>query len=445
MVKTTADLVSSVLRRCGENQDSSSPYYQQAIDYLDQIHNTVITGGSEFNLDVDEPWVWARARRPLVLEIQPYYSAGSVSLTQGSVSGTFSSAPTLSLEKYFIKLDSGPEVYRIVSHAANSTSFSLDAAFPQTSTAGATFKAYLLDYDLVNGYIVIDPENDTMDFIESGTTVLSASVTHGSYTPSGLATAVAAALNAAGTHTNTYSVTYDTNQRLYTVISALNGTGSPVFQPQAAGTNSYRSTWNTLGYDFLNLTGAGTYTATYPQSTVIRLLGPARAYYGSFYNYGDVQGLIAGMDPLAFDNACPLSSIKMGTPTNFSVIREKNDGTQTIRLNKFTDRKMRIEFEHVGIPKALQNNTASVPLLPRKFIRILEYGAAFYVLTDKRDQKAQQYFTIAQQTLQSMLKFNRKELERIGKNFGNVIARPDLMPDRSHSRLNNYGYTLGIE
>lgn len=445
MVKTTADLVSSVLRRCGENSDSSSPYYQQAIDYLDQIHNTVITGGSEFNLDVDEPWVWAKARRPLVLEIQPYYSTGSVSLTQGSSSGTFSAAPTISLEKYFLKLDSGPEVYRIASHAANSTGFSLDAAFPQTSATGATFKAFLLDYDLVNNYIVIDSENDTMDFIESGTTVLTATIAHGSYTPASLTNAVASALNSAGTHGNSYSVTYDSNQRLFTVTSNLGGSGSPVFQPQPISSNYYRSTWNTLGYDFLTLTGAGTYTGTYPHSTVIRLLGPARAYYGSFYNYGDVQGQVAGMDPLAFDNTNPLSGAKIGTPTNFAVIREKPDGTQTIRLNKFTDRRMRMEFEYVSVPKALQNNAMSIPLIPRKFIRVLEYGAAFYIMLDKRDQKADKYFTIAQQALQSMMKFNRKELERIGKNFGNVIARPDLMPDRSHSRLNNYGYTLGIE
>lgn len=445
MVRTTADLVSSVLRRCGELTTSSSPYYQQAIDYLDQIHATVITGGNEFNLEVDEPWVWARARKPLVLEIQPYYGTGSVSLTQGSVSGTFSSAPSYSVSGYLIKLDNGPEVYKIAQHTASSTAFSLDAAFPQTTVAGATFKAFLIDYDLVNAYITIDQENDRLDFIESGTTVLTGAITQGVYTPATLATAVASALNAAGTHSNTYTCTYDTIQRLYTVTSALNGTGTPIFQPQGAGTNSYRSGWLALGFDYSNQTGSASYVSTYPHSTVVRLVGPGRAYYGSFYNYGEIQGLLAGTDSLSLDKDFPISSIKMGTPTNFAVVREKNDGTQTIRINKFVDRKMRIELEYVPIPRSLQNNAASIPLIPRKFIRVLEYGAAFYILLDKRDSKADKYYTIAQQTLQSMMKFNRKELERIGKDFGNVIARADMLPDRSHSRLNNYGYTLGVD
>lgn len=444
-VRTTADLVSSVLRRCGENQDSSSPYYQQALDYLEQIHNTVITGGNEFNLEVDEPWIWARARKPLVLEIQPYYGTGSVSLTQGSVSGTFSAAPSYSVSGYFIKLDNGPEVYRIAQHTGASTSFSLDAAFPQTSVTGATFKAFLLEYSLINSYVTIDSENDKLDFIESGTTVITASIAQGVYTPTTLATAVASGLNTATTHSNTYTCTYDTLQRVFTVVSALNGTGSPIFSPQGAGTNAYRSGWNILGFDYSNLSGAATYTGSYPLSTVVRLVGPGRCYYGTFYNYGETQGLLSGIDALSMDKNFPLSLIKMGTPTEFAIIREKNDGTQIIRVNKFTDRKMRVELEHIGYPKALQNNAASVPLLPRKFIRLLEFGAAYYVLTDKRDAKAQQYYSLAQQTLQSMMKFNRKELERIGKNYGNVIARPDMMPDRKASRINNYGYTMGTE
>jgi hypothetical protein len=440
-VRTSADLVSSVLRRCGENSDSTSPYYQQAIDYLDQIHSTVITGGNEFNLEVDEPWVWARARKPLVLEIQPYYATGSVSLTQGSVSGTFSSAPSYSTSGYFLKLDSGPEIYRIAQHTASSTSFSLDAAFPQTTVTGATFKAFKLDYDLVNDYITIDSENDRLDFIESGTTVLTGAITQGVYSPSGLATAVAAALNSAGTHTNTYSCSYDTIQRLFTVTSNLGGTGTPIFQPQGAGTNYYRSAWNTLGFDYSNQTGASSYTSTYAHSTIVRLIGPARCYYGTSYNYGESQGLVTGIDALSMEKNFPLSQVSAGTPTEFCVIREKSDGTQVIRLNKFTDRKMRFEVDHVAYPKSLLNNSASIPLIPRKFIRLLEFGATFYVLTDKRDAKAQSYYSLAQQTLQSMMKFNRKELERIGKNFGNIVARPDMVPDKRRYFL--FGYDSG--
>lgn len=405
----------------------------------------MITGGSEFNLEVDEPWIWARARRPLVLEIQPAYTTGSVTLTQGSESGTFSSAPSASLEGYFLKLDNGPEIYRIAQHTAASTAFEIDAAFPQTSVSGQAYHAFLTDYDLVGTYITIDSTNDKLDFIETGTTVVTATIAHGSYLPADLATAVASALNSAGTHSNTYTASYDTIQRLFSVTSALNGTGSPIFKPQGAGTNFYRSAWNTLGYDYANASSSGTQTAIYPHSTVIRLTSGGRCYYGNFFNYGDTQGEVTGLDALALEREFPLSAIKAGTPTAFGIIGEKSDGTLRIRINKYpTDKKLRMEFEHISFPKDLQNNAASIPLIPRKFIRILEYGAAFYLLTDKRDTKAQTYFQIAQQTLQSMLKFNRKQLERMSRNFGNVIARTDLMPDKRRQRANLYGYDADI-
>lgn len=439
--RTSADLVSSVLRRCGENQDSTSNYYQQAIDYLNQIHHTVITGGSEFNLEVDEPWVWASARRPIVLEIQPAHTTGSVTLTQGSESGTFSSAPSSSLEGYYLKLNNGPEVYRIAQHTAASAAFELDAAFPQTTVTGQTFLALKLEYDLSDSYIVIDSSNDKLDFIESGTTVLTGTLVHGSYLPADLATAVAVALNAAGTHSNTYSASYDSLRKLFSATSALNGTGTPIFKPQGAGTNYYRSAWDTLGYDFENLTSAATQTAVYSLSAVTRLVQPARCYYVDGRNAGQ-QGIIPAVDQLILDRDYPLSRLVSGVPTAYAAVAEYPNGAHTVRFNKYPDRKMRVEFEYIPVPKDLKDSSASIPLIPRKFIRVLEYGAAFYILTDKRDSKAQTYFQIAQQTLQAMKKFNFNELKNTGRNYGNVIARRDLMCDRDRNPL--YGYDKDV-
>jgi hypothetical protein len=438
--RTTADLVLSVLRRCGEVPNSNSPYYQQAIDYLNQINHTVITGGNEFNIDVDEPWVWARARRPLILELQPAYTTGSVTIAQGSNTGTFSTAPTFSVEGWFLRLNNGPELYKIAQHTASSVNFSLDAAFPQTSVTGQVFSCFKLDYELNGTYVVIDAQNDSLDFIVSGTTVLTATIPHGSYTPADLATAAAAALQAAD-GARTYTGSYDSLLRYYSITSNL--AAAAVFKPQGAGPNSYRSAWDTLGFDYLNYSSAAIQTSTYPHSSVIRLVEPARCYYSNLLVYSDQTNNIAGCDPLAFDRDFPLNYVRQGVPTNFCVIREKNNATLTVRFNRYPDKKMRVEFEHVPTPKDLQNNSASVPLLPRKFIRALEYGACFYLLTDKRDDKAQAYFQIAQVTLQSMIKFNRKELEKIGRNFGYVIARPDLTDKGKYRRPNLYGYDSG--
>ena len=240
----------------------TSPLQAAALLYLNQIHNTVITGGNELEVDVDESWIWARARRPLILNLNPPVTAGNVTLTLGSTAGTFSANPQVngasaSVEGWYLKPDNGPEIYRIIQHTSGATTFALDAAFPQTSYA-STFHCFQLEYDLIPAYLVADNFNDTLDFIESGTTVLSGTITHGSYTPAGYATAVAAALNAAGTHGNTYSASYDTLQRLFTVTSALNGTGTPIFTLKGNGTNFYRSGWNELGFDYLTQSGTGT-------------------------------------------------------------------------------------------------------------------------------------------------------------------------------------------
>lgn len=451
--RTTADLVDGVLQRSGEVPSSvgtPNPTRQaQALLYLNQIHHNLVIGGSELNIDVDEPWTWARSRRPIILKLNPAITTGSVSLTYGSVGGTFSSAPQLvgsniSVEGWHIKPDNCPEIYKIAQHTSGSTSFQLDAPFPQ-NTASNTFRMFQLDYNLITSTLIVDSQNDTLDFIESGTTVLSASVPHGAYTQAALATAVATALNAAGTHTNTYSCTYDTNQRLFTVSSNLGGTGSPVFQPQGASPNSYRSCWELIGFDYTNFTGASSYTSLYADSTVVRFSQAARIFFGNTMFWDNQTGQMSLLDPVAFDRTYPLVDIQAGAPDSFTILHEKNNYTLTIRLNKYpmsntNVQSMRVEFEHMPEPKDLYNNQYSVPKIPRKYIRILEYGAAYYLLKDKSDSKASEYLQIAQQTLQGMMKSNRKELEKAGTNFGNVIARPDLMPQNRKRRPNIYGY-----
>jgi hypothetical protein len=304
---------------------------------------------------------------------------------------------------------------------------------------------FQLDYPVIRTNMIVDSSNNTLDFIETGTTVLTATIPAGSYAQAALATAVATALNAAGTSGNTYSCTYDTNQRLFTVSSALNGSGSPIFQPQGASANYYRSGWSLLGFDYANLTGSASYTGPYPDSTVARFTQAARIFFGASAFLGQSTGQIALLDPIAFDRSYPLIALRAGAPECFTVLQEKSNYTQTVRFNRYIIpntnlNTMRIEFDHTPEPKDLFNSQYSIPLVPRKYIRILEYGAAFYLLKDKTDSKASEYLQIAQQTLQAMLKNNRREQEKASLNFGNVIARPDLMPGKRRYRVNDYGY-----
>lgn len=450
--RTTADILDGVLQRCGEvpsTLGTPNPAMQaRALLYLNQIHHNLVIGGSELNIEVDEPWVWARARRPIIIQLNPAISSGSVALDYGSVAGIFNTPPqqdgvNISVQGWHIQPDNCPEIYKITQHTSGSVNFQLDNPFNQFS-ASSTFKMFQLDYDLIRSVLIIDSENDTLDFSEDGVTTLTATLPHGSFTQAALASATAVALNAAPRVLNTYTCSYDVNQRYFTIGSDLSAMGS-VFQIFGASPNSYRSGWEVLGFDYATQSGAGSYTGIYPDSSIVRFAQAARIFFGSTLFWGQETGQVALMDPVAFDRSYPLVEIRAGAPQYFTVLREKSNYTLSIRFNRYcmsntNVNTMRIEFEHLAEPKDLQNSQYSIPLIPRKFIRILEYGAAYYLLKDKSDNKAAEYLQIAQQTLMGMMKTNRKELEKASRNFGNVIARPDLMPEKRRYRVNDYGY-----
>jgi hypothetical protein len=80
-----------------------------------------------------------------------------------------------------------------------------------------------------------------------------------------------------------------------------------------------------------------------------------------------------------------------------------------------------------------------VPLLPRKYSDILEYGAAALLLLDKEDTKSSVYEGLAGRQLKAMQENNKAELYKTGRNFGEVVPRSDLQSDRRQGL--RYGYT----
>ncbi len=450
--RTTSDLLDGVLRRCGEMTaaQGTSPRLTSALVYLNQLHQTIISGGNELNIDVDENWTWAKQRRPLVISLNPSITAGTVAFTQGSASGTFSAAPTVngssaSLSDWQIRVQGTSEIYTITSHTAGATAFQIDSAFPQTTVTAANYSAFQLDYDLVPSYLVVDQHNNILDYIANSVSlaVNSATLAQGTYSLSGLATQVATAMNAVADG-NTYTSTYDSIQRNYTVVSNTAGTNG-CFRPQGAGTNYYRSGWDLLGFDYTNTTGASSYVSTYPQGSIVRLSQPARVYAGYNFYYNQADGQVGAMDPVAFDRAYPLIDVNQGTPTAFCLVQQTRTGRWKVRFNKYlsTTQNMRVEFDYIQDPRDLFNNAASIPLIPKSYRKVLEFGASYYLCLDKNDSRANSYLGIAQQALNAMKKANRRELERTGKDFGAVVARLDLAPNKRRQRMNDYGYTFG--
>lgn len=427
----------AALRKAGETTNGNSPYETDALEYLNFVHYTLLAGGTipigkDTTVEIDEVFPWALSRTPLILELQPKYETGSVSLTQGSEAGTFSSAPSASYEGWYMKIDGRSEVFRIAQHTAASANFELDSIYPDSTGSALTFEVFKLDYDLIPTHITVDATNNKIEFQETSGTTLTGTITSGVYAISDYATAVKTAMDAAGA--STYTVTYSSTTRLFTIASNRTG-GGGVFILVGTGSNAKYGAHRTLGFDDVNSTDASSVASTYRFGGIARLVQPFEVHKGS----GE-EGQIFGIDPAAFKSNFPLSQIQEGIPERFCVFYEDEDGLMKVRFNAFPKNKTRFIVQFVPVPRDLKDSSASVPLIPRKFISVLEDAAAFRILLDKSDDRAQVYAQLAQGTLNAMVSQHRGGLERTGKYFGQIVSRPDNMRRFRRRNLFNYGY-----
>ena len=146
--ESTEDLINSVLRNCGENVDSDSPYRDTALEYLDRFHKAFHSGSTLFDINFGDVWTWAKEKHPNVLILKPAYRTGAISLTNGSPSGTFDTPPSEDLSGWFIKVDGRPEVFRIISNDSPFADFTIDSDYTDETGASLGFTAFKLDYDL---------------------------------------------------------------------------------------------------------------------------------------------------------------------------------------------------------------------------------------------------------------------------------------------------------
>jgi hypothetical protein len=423
--RTTADLLDLVLTNGGEVTNGNSAYEAQVLNYLNRVHFAIVAGGSipigkDSTIEIDEVWPWAKARSPLILELQPKYQTGTVLLTQGSEVGAFSSGPAASLEGWHIAVAGRAEWFKIVSHTAGATAFEIDGAYSDTTGAALSFTAVKLDYELIPEFLTIDASNNKLQFQEVALTTLTATLTSGVYSPSALATEVATQLNTTG-GTPVYTVTYSAITRKFTIASDRGG--ASIFILVGTGSQSAFSAHKLLGFDDEDSTNAASVVSTYVLGGIARLIEPFRVHKAS-------GGSIFGIDSESFHRGYPLSQICEGVPDKFAVIREASDGTLTVRMNRYATEKTRIEVEHVAVPRDLKDSASSIPLLPRKHVDVLEDAATFYLMLAKSDDRAMTFSSLMQGKLKAMVTQHRGSLLRAGNHFGQLIARRDQMMKR---------------
>lgn len=434
--RNTADAVLAVLRRAGEPVNGNSDFTSDALEYIDKVHKIVIKGGNVFDLDVDDTWQWAKARQPMIIELPVPFTDGYMTLTAGLASGTLSAPPAYSLEGYHFQVKSNPatisgdrEIYRITQHTASAGAFQFDSAYVGGSGSNVIFNCFKIDFELVPSYLYIDSTNDKIDFFETTAVQLTATLTHGTYTPATLAAEVATKLDAAGASVITASYSADT--RKFTLTSNLSGGGNKFGLLGVTGTNQGRSTLPLLGFDDLDSASAANQVSAYVLGGIARLVEPLRVF-----RFWDSR--IDCVDNIKMAEEYPLTDTRMGLPTKFARLQEDQDGRIWIRFNKYAQYATKIEIEYVPVPRDLQNNTVSKPLLPREYCDLLDYGAASFILIDKEDDKATAYVALAGKQLQAMMRNNRSELYKAGRNFGQIVARQDLIDRRTRLR---YGHT----
>lgn len=430
--RTTADYVDAVLNRAGETTSGTSPYESDALTYLNKIHYGLLAGGLIFDVNVDEAWTWARAKYPYVIELKAPITTGTITLTNGTDAGTFSSAPAVSLTGWHIRASGEKTVYRIAAHTASSTAFEIDSFYVGTTGASKNYEAFKLDYEIVPTHVYIESGiNDKLDFIRTGSTEATATLTAGAYTPSALGTHVAAQITTAAGGSSTYGCTYDSVTGKFTLTSTL--TGGDIFKfLGATGTNVARSAWGTLGFDYSDNTSAASQVATYVLGGVTRLVGPMRAFRAGLHSRD-----IEGVEIRTLQEDCPLSEVAQRIPRKFAVLREGQDGRLVVRFDGYPSEAMKVEVDVIEVPLDLKDLAASVPKVPRKYSDILEYGAACFILTDKEDDKAATYMQFAKAQLLLMQAAHRAQLKRTDPNFGGITPRSDLA---SVKRRLRYGY-----
>lgn len=142
---TTRDIKNDVLFRCFE-PGAGGDWTEKIIDYINRVYSTLAAGASEFLPEYVDDWWWTRESS--VLTLLPAITTGSIAVTEGSASVTFSDAPAASTVGYRLRVENHPEVFQIATHTAAATAATLDSAWTGDTNAAASYKLMKVTYSL---------------------------------------------------------------------------------------------------------------------------------------------------------------------------------------------------------------------------------------------------------------------------------------------------------
>lgn len=309
--RNASDLKIATLKRCGELSDGTSDYDADAVTYMNAVYRGIISGGNIFGVECGEPWIWATATSPQILTLQLPYQSGGISVTNGSTTITFSTPPAFSVAGWYLKFESRPDYFVILSHTANSATATIDMQYPDATGSSLVFMAVQLKYAL--------------------------------------------------------------------------------------------------------------------PAAVCRLCAPMITYHDAVLTHdAPEQGKIFEVDYNTFLRKYPLAWMQAEVPQRYAVVARDTDDNITVQFSSFPNPDgipIRVEVPYIPVVQDLTDSTLSVPVIPLGFRDILLHGAAYYLMLDKSDNRAETEMMLAKTQLQALINHNRKQLSLAGDNYGKLVPR----------------------
>jgi hypothetical protein len=151
---TTKDIIEAALFDASEKQDANSDYYSSALRYLNQTYFDILNSAGVFFDGINplkHDWPFLVKDGSLILE--PRINAGTVIVTSGSPTITFSSPPSISVQGWNFKVYGNDEAFVIVSHTAGDSTATLDSDYVGGPTnPSASYLLFKTDYDLPSDF-----------------------------------------------------------------------------------------------------------------------------------------------------------------------------------------------------------------------------------------------------------------------------------------------------
>lgn len=143
---TGKDLLIDVLSRAEELGLALGDREAEAKRYIQASYISTLAEGF--------PWIFGRKKPPGVLTTVAEITAGTVNVTKGSASITFSSAPAASVKDSKFYTEDDGIVYRISAHTAGAAGATLDSTYLGSTNTAVAYHVFQDEYDLATDFLV---------------------------------------------------------------------------------------------------------------------------------------------------------------------------------------------------------------------------------------------------------------------------------------------------